>query len=279
MTKEEAFEAGRKLREKSTKDKTNMTKEDFAASLSPVSTVDHVIAVLSGKGGVGKSLVCALLSSELRRMGYEVGIMDADITGPSIPKAFGVNANIALSQDNLMIPPESENGIKILSSNLLLDQEDAPVIVRGPVIAGMVTQFWTDTDWGHVDYMIIDMPPGTGDVPLTVFQSLPVECAIVVTSPQELASMVVKKAVNMAGKMDVKLLGVIENMSYFKCPDCGREHKLFGDSHLSEITEQYGLKVLSRIPVDPEISALIDTGRAYDIDPSFIQDTVRALTN
>ncbi len=281
MTKEEAFEAGQRLKEKASKggdDHSRMEPEDFRKSLNPKSSVKHVVAVLSGKGGVGKSLVCALLASQLRRMGYEVGVMDADITGPSIPKAFGVKGSVALSQDNLMIPPVSGTGIKLMSSNLLLDQEDAPVIVRGPVIAGMVTQFWTDTDWGHLDYMLIDMPPGTGDVPLTVFQSLPVDCAIVVTSPQELASMVVKKAVNMAEKMNIDLLGVIENMSYYVCPDCGKTHSVFGETHIAEITEMYGLKLLSRIPIDPEISSLIDSGRAYDIDPSCIEVAAKELT-
>ncbi|MCR5304277.1 MAG: Mrp/NBP35 family ATP-binding protein [Lachnospiraceae bacterium] len=254
-----------------------MSMEDFRKDLSPGSSVDHVVAVLSGKGGVGKSLVCALMASELRRMGYEVAVMDADITGPSIPKAFGVKGPVTLTQENLMLPPQSETGIKMLSSNLLLGKEEDPVIVRGPVIAGMVTQFWTDTDWGHVDYMLIDMPPGTGDVPLTVFQSLPAEYAVMVTSPQELAAMVVKKAVNMANKMDIDLLGVVENMSYYVCPDCGKQHQVFGPSHIEEISAGYGLSVLSRIPIDPEISKMVDNGNVYDIDPGYIRDTVKAL--
>ncbi len=278
MTKEEAFEAGQKLKAKAgNNDASHMSMEDFRKDLSPGSSVDHVVAVLSGKGGVGKSLVCALMASELRRMGYEVAVMDADITGPSIPKAFGVKGPVTLTQENLMLPPQSETGIKMLSSNLLLGKEEDPVIVRGPVIAGMVTQFWTDTDWGHVDYMLIDMPPGTGDVPLTVFQSLPAEYAVMVTSPQELAAMVVKKAVNMANKMDIDLLGVVENMSYYVCPDCGKQHQVFGPSHIEEISAGYGLSVLSRIPIDPEISKMVDNGNVYDIDPGYIRDTVKAL--
>ena len=282
MTKEEAFEAGQKLKEKASKKgngagSTVSEAEDFRKSLNPASSVDHVVAVLSGKGGVGKSLVCSLLASELSRMGYEVGIMDADITGPSIPRAFGLSSHVTVTEDNLMLPPVTETGIKVISANLLLEHEEDPVIVRGPVIAGMVTQFWTDTDWGHLDYMIIDMPPGTGDVPLTVFQSLSAEYAVVVTSPQELAAMVVKKAVNMAEKMNIRLLGVVENMSYFVCPDCGKEHRVFGDSHIDEITASHGLSVLSRIPVDPVISAMVDSGRAYDIDPRYIQGVVKAL--
>lgn len=215
-------------------------KPNFQIPSNENSNICHVIAIMSGKGGVGKSLVTSLLASRVSAAGYRVGILDADITGPSIPKAFGVDGQSLHSRENLMVPAETESGIKIVSSNLLLDDDTEPLIWRGPMIASVVKQFWTDVYWGDVDYLFVDMPPGTGDVPLTVFQSLPVEGIVVVTSPQELVSMIVEKAVNMARQMDVPILGLVENLSYYNCPDCGKPHAVFGESHIDEVAAGHG---------------------------------------
>ena len=222
--------------------------------------VKRVIAVLSGKGGVGKSLVTGSLAVELARGGAKVGILDADITGPSIPRMFGMGGRHARGLGNLLLPEISASGIKVMSSNLLLQNETDPVLWRGPVIAGAIKQFWSDTSWGPLDYLLVDMPPGTGDVALTVFQSLPVDGIVVVTSPQDLVSMIVAKAVNMADKMSVPVLGVVENMSYVQCPDCGRAIEIFGESKLDEVAAGYGLKVLDRLPIDPALAAACDAG-------------------
>ena len=246
--------------------KEHAGKEDFRAELNKDSKVKHVIGVVSGKGGVGKSLVTSMLAVYTRAKGYKVGILDADITGPSIPKAFGIDSHIGVTEDGKMVPATSSTGIDIISSNLLLDNETDPIIWRGPVIAGALKQFWSETVWQDIDYMFVDMPPGTGDVPLTVFQSLPVDGIIIVTSPQELVSMIVAKAVNMAEQMDVPILGLVENMSYFTCPDCGKKHSIFGESHIDDIAKEYKLKVLARLPINPDVARDIDAGKAEYID-------------
>ena len=233
--------------------------------LNSASRVGKVIAVVSGKGGVGKSMVTSMLAVLMQRRGYKTAILDADITGPSIPKAFNIHGNCFQSENGIE-PLESHTGIKVMSINLLLEKETEPVLWRGPVIAGVVNQFWTDVHWGDVDYMFVDMPPGTGDVPLTVFQSLPIDGVILVTSPQSLVSMIVSKAVNMAKMMDVPVYGFVENYSYFKCPDCGRTVEIFGKSKLSEIALEYSLPVLARLPIDPDTARLCDEGKMEQVN-------------
>ena len=225
-----------------------------------LSEVKRVIAVLSGKGGVGKSLVTGSIAVELARRGNKVGVLDADITGPSIPKMFGMSGRHAHGLGKLLLPEISEHGVKVMSSNLLLERETDPVLWRGPVIAGAIRQFWSETSWGPLDYLLVDMPPGTGDVALTVFQSLPVDGIVIVTSPQDLVSMIVAKAVNMADKMDVPVLGIIENMSYLTCPDCGKKIEVFGKSKLDEVAKKYRLDILGRMPIDPALAAACDEG-------------------
>ena len=233
----------------------------FLEPLNPASSVKKVIGVVSGKGGVGKSLVTAMMAVKMNSKGKHTAILDADITGPSIPKALGLNNNmIMMTKDNLMIPATSALGIDIMSANLLLDNDTDPVIWRGPVIAGAVKQFWNETLWEDVDYMFVDMPPGTGDVPLTVFQSLPVNGIIIVTSPQELVSMIVAKAVKMAQKMNIPIIGLVENMSYLECPDCGKKISVFGESHIDEIAKKYNIPVLAKLPIDPKVAEHVDNG-------------------
>ena len=247
-------------------------KTSFLEALAPESKVKKVIGIVSGKGGVGKSLVTSMLAVSMNRKGHHTAILDADITGPSIPMAFGVaDERPAVTPDGrLMIPAKSLEGVEIMSANLLLENATDPVIWRGPVIAGAVKQFWTETLWQDVDYMFVDMPPGTGDVPLTVFQSLPVDGIIIVTSPQELVSMIVAKAVNMAKKMDIPILGVVENMSYLECPDCKKHIHVFGESHVEQAAQENGLKVLAQIPIDPKIAQMVDGGRVEYIEmPGF----------
>ncbi len=224
------------------------------------SNVKNVIAIVSGKGGVGKSLVTSMLAVHLSRNGYRVGILDADVTGPSIPKAFGVYDDVEGNGDGAMLPPMTATGIKIMSVNLMLEDETRPVVWRGSLISGTVRQFWTDTAWGDLDYLLIDCPPGTGDVPLTVFQSLPIDGCVIVSSPQELVSMIVKKAANMADMMKVPVLGLVENMSFVKCPDCGKEIKIFGESHIEDIAEEFGYDLLAKIPIDTEVASYVDKG-------------------
>ena len=233
--------------------------QDLHEKLNSLSSVKKVIAVVSGKGGVGKSLVTSAMAVELNRRGHKTAILDADITGPSIPKAFGLKERAKGSEFGI-IPETTKTGIDIMSINLLLENTTDPVVWRGPVISGTVKQFWTEVIWKDVDYMFVDMPPGTGDVPLTVFQSIPLDGIIVVASPQELVSMIVEKAVRMAELMNVPILGLVENMSYFKCPDCGKEHKIFGDSHIDEIAAQYKTRVLAKVPIDPDLAKSVDTG-------------------
>ncbi len=233
--------------------------------MNEFSHIKKVVGIVSGKGGVGKSFVTASLACAMAKAGYQVGIMDADVTGPSIPKIFGVHGQLVGGEGG-MVPMEAENGVKIVSVNLLLDDEEAPVIWRGPVIAGVVKQFWNETVWGDLDYLFVDMPPGTGDVPLTVFQSLPVDGVVIVTSPQELVQMIVKKAYNMADMMHVPVLGLVENFSYLKCPDCGREIKLFGESHVEEVAADLGLPVFGKLPLDPAYAKRADEGRIMDLE-------------
>ena len=229
------------------------------APLNKMSNVKNVIAVVSGKGGVGKSLVTSLMSVIMQRRGNHTAVLDADITGPSIPKTFKL-AQKASANEEVIFPVTTKTGIQVMSINLLLDDDTDPVLWRGPVIAGTVTQFWSDVLWTDVDYMFVDMPPGTGDVPLTVFQSLPVKGIIVVASPQDLVGLIVEKAVKMAEMMKIPVLGIVENMSYFKCPDCGQEHKIFGESHVDEIAEKYNIPDVAKIPIDPKLAAAVDAG-------------------
>ena len=250
--------------------------KSFQEAPHPESHVKKVIAVMSGKGGVGKSMVSSILASELQKQGLNVGILDADITGPSIPKAFGLTSGV-FGRDGAILPKETKTGIKVMSINLLTENETDPVVWRGPVIAGTVKQFWTDVIWDDIDVLIVDMPPGTGDVPLTVFQSLPIDGVIVVTSPQDLVSLIVTKAVNMANMMNIKLLGVVENMSYFECPDNGKRYEIFGKSKLDVIAEEQGLAVLSRVPIQPEVAEKVDLGEAEAVDGSFLSGAVAAV--
>lgn len=244
--------------------------------LNSKSEIGKVIAVTSGKGGVGKSLVTSSLAVELVRQGYKVGILDADITGPSIPKMFGLNDS-AFGCEEGIYPVETVNGIKVMSVNLLLEDVEEPVIWRGPVIAGVVKQFWTDVIWGKLDYLLIDMPPGTGDVPLTVYQSIPVNGAIVVTSPQDLVKLIVKKAYNMALKMNVPVLGIIENYSYLQCPDCGKKINIFGESKIEQVSRELNTKVLGKMPIIPEMAALADAGVFHKADVPYVKDGLQAI--
>ena len=243
-----------------------------------LSSVKHIIGVVSGKGGVGKSIVTSMLAVTMQRLGYKTAILDADITGPSIPKAFGLKKPVE-GDDNGMIPPTTTSGIDIMSVNLLLEDEERPVIWRGPVIAGTVKQFWTNTIWHDIDYMFIDCPPGTGDVPLTVFQSIPLDGIVIVSTPQDLVSMIVSKAANMAKMMDIPVYGLIENMSYVKCPDCGKEIKLFGDSHIEDVAEKFGFDLLARIPVDPKLTALVDKGWIEIMDNDYLEVAAQIIEN
>ena len=236
-----------------------------------LSRVKKIIGVVSGKGGVGKSMITSLLAVTMQRKGFDTAILDADITGPSIPKAFGIKDK-ADGRDIGLFPVKSKLGTKIMSVNLLLENETDPVIWRGPVIAGTVKQFWTDVIWGDVDYMFVDMPPGTGDVPLTVFQSLPVDGIVVVTSPQELVEMIVGKAVNMAEMMNIPVLGIVENMSYFECPDCGKKHSIFGESRIESLAEKHGIDTVSRLPINPKLAQSCDKGMIELFDGDWLNN-------
>lgn len=259
-------------------DEREETQVDFSEKLNELSSVKKVIGIVSGKGGVGKSLVTSMLAVEMNRRGYHTAILDADITGPSIPQAFGLHKKAVASEIGL-IPITSKTGIDIMSINFLLENETDPVVWRGPIIAGTVKQFWTEVIWKDIDYMFIDMPPGTGDVPLTVFQSLPVDGIIIVTSPQELVSMIVSKAVRMAEMMKIPIIGIVENMSYFKCLDCDKEHKIFGESHIEEIAEEHQIEVLARIPIDPKIAVTCDKGMIELFDGNWLDNAANILEN
>ena len=250
--------------------------ESLLAQLNPNSTVKKVIAVVSGKGGVGKSTVTSMLAVAMNKTGKRVGVLDADITGPSAPTAFGVT-ECQGADDHGLYPALTRDGIQVMSINLLLDDATAPVVWRGPVIAGAVKQFWTDVIWEDVDYMFVDMPPGTGDVPLTVFQSLPVDGIVIVTSPQDLVSMIVAKAVKMANMMHIPVLGFVENYSYLECPDCGKKISVFGESKLDEIAEAFNLPVLARLPIDPKVAESYDNGKMEDVDTSKMEKVLEAV--
>ena len=252
--------------------------ESLLAQLNPKSTVKKVIAVVSGKGGVGKSTVTSMLAVAMAREGKRVGILDADITGPSVPTAFGVTECQGANEDGLY-PALSRTGIQVMSINLLLDNPGDPVVWRGPVIAGAVKQFWTDVIWEDVDYLFVDMPPGTGDVPLTVFQSLPVNGIVIVTSPQDLVSMIVNKAVKMAGMMHIPVLGFVENYSYLQCPDCGKKISVFGKSHLDAIAAENNLPILARLPIDPAVAEAYDNGQMETINTDALAAAIEAIKN
>ena len=253
--------------------------EDFRVEANASSNIRHVIGIVSGKGGVGKSLVTASLANALAKTGASVGILDADITGPSIPKMYGLTGPADALDENQILPELTANGIKVMSLNLIMPDPEQAVVWRGPIIAGVVKQFWTDVVWGELDYLLVDMPPGTGDVPLTVFQSLPVDGIFIVTSPQDLVRMIVAKAVNMAKLMNIPVLGVIENYSYLKCPDCGRRIDVFGKSRVEEVAKETGIPLAGQIPIDPEYAQMSDEGRFADVDNTYIAQTLELLRN
>lgn len=250
--------------------------QSMLEAMNAYSNIKHVIGVVSGKGGVGKSFVTSSLAVQMAKAGYKVGILDADITGPSIPKMFGAHGQL-VGDEKGMYPYETKEGIKIVSINLLMEDEEAPVVWRGPVIAGAVKQFWNEAVWGDVDYLFVDMPPGTGDVPLTVFQSLPVDGIVIVTSPQELVQMIVKKAFHMANMMHIPVLGLVENFSYLKCPDCGKKIALFGESNIDEVAAKEGTRVLGKLPLDPVYAKAADAGAFYEMENPYLDAAVDAL--
>lgn len=250
--------------------------QDFRKPANPHSQIKHVIAVVSGKGGVGKSMVTASLARLMREQGFSVGIMDADITGPSIPKMYGIHEQ-AMGSEEGIFPREAKDGTKIMSVNLLLENESDPVIWRGPVIAGVVTQFWTDVIWGELDYLFVDMPPGTGDVPLTVFQSLPVDGVVIVTSPQDLVQMIVKKAYNMARQMDIPVVGIVENYSYLVCPDCGKKISVFGESHIDDVAEELDIPVLGKMPIDASLAEAVENECFFSVSNEYLAKAVNKI--
>ncbi|MCR5432084.1 MAG: Mrp/NBP35 family ATP-binding protein [Lachnospiraceae bacterium] len=256
------------------RDMPNM--DSFKVKANEHSSIKKIIGVVSGKGGVGKSFVSSFLAVQMKRKGYKVGILDADVTGPSIPSAFGLKGKLYGSEYGIL-PCTTQQGIDIISVNMMLEDQEKPVVWRGPVIAGVVKQFYTDVVWSDVDFLFVDMPPGTGDVPLTVFQSLPVDGIIVVTSPQELVSMVVAKAVNMAGEMNIPIIGIIENYSYIECPDCGRKIELFGKSHVDEMAAKFGLEVLEKLPLNPHIAKAVDEGLIELYESDILNATAQKL--
>jgi len=253
-------------------------KENFREPQNKLSDIKKVIGIVSGKGGVGKSSVTSQLAVLCARHEYKTAILDADITGPSIPKAFGITEKAYGTEDGLL-PVKTKTGIEVMSINLLLENDTDPVVWRGPVIAGTVKQFWTDVIWGEVDFMFVDMPPGTGDVPLTVFQSLPLDGIVVVTSPQDLVSMIVEKAVKMAQLMNVPVLGIVENMSYFECPDCGKRHSVFGESKIEEVAARFGIDTISKLPINSEISSACDKGVVELLSASQLENMAEKIEN
>ena len=251
-------------------------KVDMRIAPNEYTHVKKVIGVVSGKGGVGKSMVTASLARLMKEQGFEVGILDADITGPSIPKMYGIHER-AVGNELGMFPSVAQDGTRIMSVNLLLESEDTPVIWRGPIIAGVVKQFWEEVLWGDLDYLFVDMPPGTGDVPLTVFQSLPLDGVVIVTSPQDLVQMIVKKAFHMARQMNIPVLGIVENYSYLQCPDCGKKIKVFGESHIDEIAAEIGVEVLGKMPIDSELAEMVENERFYEVENEYLKDAIEAL--
>jgi len=251
-------------------------KNDFLKPMNKYSNIKKVIGVVSGKGGVGKSLVSCLLASKCAKAGLKVGILDADVTGPSVPKSFGINER-AMQDEECLLPNISKNGVKVMSINLLLEDVNSPVVWRGPVISGVIEQFWSDVRWGELDYLFVDMPPGTGDVALTVFQSLPVDGIVIVSTPQDLVKMIVNKAYNMAKLMEVPVLGLIENMSYYICPDCKKKLSIFGESKIDETAGELGVPVIAKLPINPEMNRLVDEGRVNDVSCEELDEFVSAL--
>lgn len=251
-------------------------KEDFLKPMNKYSNIKKVIGIVSGKGGVGKSLVSCMLAAKCAKAGLKVGILDADITGPSIPKSFGITAH-AMQDEECLLPTVADGGIKMMSINLLLDDVNSPVVWRGPVISGVIEQFWSDVRWGELDYLFVDMPPGTGDVALTVFQSLPVDGIVIVSTPQDLVKMIVNKAYNMAKLMNVPVLGLVENMSYYICEDCGKKINIFGESQIDETAKELGVPVLAKLPINPNINKLVDNGRIYDAKCNELDEFISAL--
>lgn len=252
------------------------TKEDFLKPMNKYSNIKKVIGIVSGKGGVGKSLVTCLLASKCAEAGLRVGVLDADVTGPSVPKSFGITTR-AMQDDECLLPTVTENGVKIMSINLLLEDVNAPVVWRGPVISGVIEQFWSDVRWGELDYLFVDMPPGTGDVALTVFQSLPVDGIVIVSTPQDLVKMIVNKAFNMAKMMSVPVLGLVENMSYYECPDCGKKINIFGESQIDENAAELGVPVIAKLPIHPDINKMVDDGKISDVQCSELDEFVSVL--
>lgn len=252
-------------------------RTDFREKQNELSNVKKVIGVVSGKGGVGKSLITSMLATLIKRKGLKTAILDADITGPSIPKMFGVDKKAEAMDDKFLLPAISKTGIEMMSINLLLENDTDPVVWRGPVIAGAVKQFWTDVVWGEVDYMFVDMPPGTGDVPLTVFQSLPVDGIIVVASPQDLVSMIVVKAVKMANMMNIPVLALVENMSYLECPDCGKKINVFGESKIDLTAQKYGIELTAKLPINPNFATLADNGLIEDFNGNYLDTIVEKI--
>ena len=252
------------------------TPQSFLEKPHELSHIKKVIGIVSGKGGVGKSMVTSHLAVAMQRKGFKTAVLDADITGPSIPKAFGLHGK-ATGDNNGIYPVMTKTGIDVLSVNLLLPDETDPVVWRGPVIANTVKQFWTDVIWNDVDYMFVDMPPGTGDVPLTVFQSLPIDGIVIVASPQELVSMIVQKAVKMARMMNVPILGLVENMSWFMCPDCGKKHSIFGDSRIEEVAKEYDTQVLAKLPIDPELAKCVDEGKIEFFEGNYLDEAAEII--
>ncbi|MBE7081008.1 MAG: Mrp/NBP35 family ATP-binding protein [Clostridiales bacterium] len=252
-------------------------RKDFKEKQNELSNIKKVIGIVSGKGGVGKSLVTSMLSVLTKRKGLKTAILDADITGPSIPKLFGLNKRAEAMDDKFLLPVISKSGIEVMSINLLLENENDPVVWRGPVIAGAVKQFWTDVVWNEVDYMFVDMPPGTGDVPLTVFQSLPVDGIVVVASPQELVSMIVGKAVKMANMMNIPVIALVENMSYFECPDCKKKIEIFGQSKVDKTASEFGIKNVAKLPINPEFATLADNGNIEEFTGEYLDNVVDAI--
>ena len=252
------------------------SKQDFLKPMNKYSNIKKVVGIVSGKGGVGKSLVTCMLASACAKAGLKVGVLDADITGPSVPKSFGISQR-AMQDNECLLPAQTDDGIKIMSINLLLEDVNSPVVWRGPVISGVIEQFWSDVRWGELDYLFVDMPPGTGDVALTVFQSLPVDGIVIVSTPQDLVKMIVNKAYNMAKMMDIPVLGLIENMSYYTCPDCGKKIDIFGKSKIDETATELGLPVLAKLPINPEINRLVDEGRIRDVNCEELNDFIDCL--
>lgn len=252
------------------------SKEDFLKPMNKYSNIKKVIGIVSGKGGVGKSLVTCMLASKCAAAGLKVGVLDADVTGPSVPKSFGISSR-AMQDNECLLPTVTDNGVKIMSINLLLDDVNSPVVWRGPVISGVIEQFWSDVRWGELDYLFVDMPPGTGDVALTVFQSLPVDGIVIVSTPQDLVKMIVNKAYNMAKMMNVPVLGLVENMSYYTCPDCGKRINIFGESQIDETAQALGVPVIAKLPINPQINRLVDEGKISEVECSELDEFISAL--